>query len=215
MSSDGALRHRGCRLLAAPGSGPSSGSFQRGGLHARPALTIAGAVPAIGGIASVVHRFFRCDLHPADRAKPGMKSAAPNPLLGPRSRPATSQMTSTQPRDAAIEQAVAAPPEDLHHPPPLDQPRIAALDGIRGFAILLIIHSHCSDLVALFVPGTLPAYLLRLTPLTWTRIDFLLVLSGFLIGGILPEARPSPTYYRTFYIRRADRIQPKFGAVSQ
>jgi len=122
-------------------------------------------------------------------------------------------MTSTQPRDAAIEQAVAAPPEDLHHPPPLDQPRIAALDGIRGFAILLIIFFHYYDIDGVFVRGTIPAYILSLTRLTWTGIDFFFVLSGFLIGGILLEARASPTYYRTFYIRRAYRILPLYGVV--
>src|SRR2546421_1147509 len=121
-------------------------------------------------------------------------------------------MTSTQPRDAALEQATAAPLKEPHQPL-LDQPRIAALDGIRGFAILLIIFFHYYDVDGQFARGSIPAYVLSLTRLTWTGIDFFFVLSGFLIGGILLEARDSPNYYRTFYIRRAYRILPLYGVI--
>jgi peptidoglycan/LPS O-acetylase OafA/YrhL len=121
-------------------------------------------------------------------------------------------MTSTQPRDAAIEQAAAAPPEEPH-PRLLDQQRIAALDGIRGFAILLIIFWHYYDIDGQFAHRTIPAYVLSLTRLAWTGIDFFFVLSGFLIGGILLEARESPTYYKTFYIRRAYRILPLYAVI--
>jgi peptidoglycan/LPS O-acetylase OafA/YrhL len=121
-------------------------------------------------------------------------------------------MTSTQPRDAAIEQAVSAPPEEPS-PRPLDQKRIAALDGIRGFAILLIIFWHYYDVDGQFAHRTIPAYVLSLTHLAWTGIDFFFVLSGFLIGGILLEARESPSYYKTFYIRRAFRILPLYAVI--
>jgi peptidoglycan/LPS O-acetylase OafA/YrhL len=124
-----------------------------------------------------------------------------------------STMTSTQPRDAAIEQAVAAPPPEEPVPRLLDQPRIAALDGIRGFAILLIIFFHYYVFDGEFARQSIPAYVLSLTRLTWTGIDFFFVLSGFLIGGILLEARESPTYYKTFYIRRAFRILPLYVVI--
>ena len=76
-------------------------------------------------------------------------------------------MTSTQPRDAALEQATAAPLKEPHQPL-LDQPRIAALDGIRGFAILLIIFFHYYNVDGKFARGSIPAYVLSLTRLTWT-----------------------------------------------
>jgi peptidoglycan/LPS O-acetylase OafA/YrhL len=37
---------------------------------------------------------------------------------------------------------------------------------------------------------------------------FFLVLSGFLIGGILLESRNSPRFFQTFYLRRVRRILP-------
>jgi peptidoglycan/LPS O-acetylase OafA/YrhL len=91
--------------------------------------------------------------------------------------------------------------------------RIAALDGIRGVAILLVVCYH-TFFVFRYVPAESAAgTIIGVTGLWWNGVDLFFVLSGFLIGGILIDARESPRYYRTFYARRAFRILPLYFAV--
>jgi peptidoglycan/LPS O-acetylase OafA/YrhL len=90
--------------------------------------------------------------------------------------------------------------------------RIPALDGLRGIAILFVLTRH-----SIFGMETTSKPLLRflaLGQLTWSGVDLFFVLSGFLIGGILLEARESPRYFSTFYIRRAYRIFPLYAVVT-
>lgn len=90
--------------------------------------------------------------------------------------------------------------------------RIPELDGLRGFAILLVLFFHCLSLpIAELRPNPL-AYVKYATRLTWTGVDLFFVLSGFLIGGILVDARDSPRYFPVFYFRRACRILPAYIA---
>jgi len=86
--------------------------------------------------------------------------------------------------------------------------RIPELDGLRGLAILLVLVFHYTAQEGVLAPDTLTGRLQRLFIMGWTGVDLFFVLSGFLIGGILLDARNSPCYFKTFYCRRFFRIIP-------
>jgi peptidoglycan/LPS O-acetylase OafA/YrhL len=87
--------------------------------------------------------------------------------------------------------------------------RIPALDGLRGTAILLVLSYHLA--VRLQPDSAAVHWALIATRLTWSGVDLFFVLSGFLIGGILLDARTSPRYYQAFYMRRTCRILPIYA----
>jgi peptidoglycan/LPS O-acetylase OafA/YrhL len=91
------------------------------------------------------------------------------------------------------------------------QTRILQLDGLRGIAVLTVVLYH----YVLSIPlpgGGLWFHLQDCFRLGWCGVDLFFVLSGFLIGGILLDARDSPRYFRTFYSRRFFRIFPLYYA---
>jgi len=88
---------------------------------------------------------------------------------------------------------------------------IAELDGIRGVAIGMVVFYHYVIETALVQHGSLLWYLLIPGRLGWTGVDFFFVLSGFLIGGILLDARESRNYFPVFYARRFFRIVPIYA----
>jgi len=88
--------------------------------------------------------------------------------------------------------------------------RIAALDGIRGLAILIVtLYRFASPAFPESLVGSL---MHRATYLGTTGVDLFFVLSGFLITGILLDSRSRPDYFRRFYFRRALRIFPLYYA---
>lgn len=89
--------------------------------------------------------------------------------------------------------------------------RIPELDGIRGLAIASVLAYHYFFLAFRFKPGSLASYLAATGRLTWSGVDLFFVLSGFLIGGILLDARDSSNYFKVFYIRRFLRIAPIYA----
>jgi peptidoglycan/LPS O-acetylase OafA/YrhL len=96
--------------------------------------------------------------------------------------------------------------------------RIAELDGLRGIAIFSVLIWHYFYFFP--APGHHPSglwrnlYVLfeRCIAIGWSGVDLFFVLSGFLIGGILMDAKGSPNYFRAFYTRRFYRIIPLYYA---
>jgi len=89
--------------------------------------------------------------------------------------------------------------------------RIPELDGLRGAAISMILVHHYFLIPLQPSPATPLAYLQALGRLSWSGVDLFFVLSGFLIGGILLDARNSANYFRVFYTRRFFRIVPVYA----
>lgn len=93
--------------------------------------------------------------------------------------------------------------------------RIAALDGVRGLAILLVLMMHCLYIAPLVGVDIGSHPYARLAMLGWSGVDVFFVLSGFLITGILVRGkgqRAGP-YFRNFYMRRSLRIFPLYYVV--
>lgn len=86
--------------------------------------------------------------------------------------------------------------------------RIPELDGLRGLAIILVIFYHYASGQLLTRLSGLAYYVERSAAPGATGVTLFFVLSGFLIGGILIDARGSNSYFRTFYVRRFFRIFP-------
>jgi peptidoglycan/LPS O-acetylase OafA/YrhL len=88
-------------------------------------------------------------------------------------------------------------------------PRVPALDGVRGLAILWVlshqlglpmaIHGWEARMLAPFVAG-------------WIGVQLFFVLSGFLITGILLDTQHDPHQLKHFYVRRVLRIFPLYYA---
>jgi peptidoglycan/LPS O-acetylase OafA/YrhL len=88
--------------------------------------------------------------------------------------------------------------------------RIAALDGLRAIAILLVIPHN---IVAIAGPLSAVEYpVMVYLHAGWIGVQLFFVLSGFLITGQLLDARGAPGYFRNFFVRRSRRILPLYFA---
>jgi len=86
--------------------------------------------------------------------------------------------------------------------------RLAALDGVRGLAIVLVLLHHYTQQI--YAYSTMDTWFLGFTNSTWTGVYLFFVLSGFLITGILYAARGKKRYFIVFWARRALRIFPLY-----
>jgi peptidoglycan/LPS O-acetylase OafA/YrhL len=93
-----------------------------------------------------------------------------------------------------------------HEPIALPRGHIPALDGIRGLAILLVtVYRFCG-----IRDYDTPGWLRPILEFGTHGVDLFFVLSGFLITGILFDAKGDEHYFRNFYARRTLRIFPLY-----
>ena len=112
----------------------------------------------------------------------------------------------------AVSTAAGAPAQRSQAEPVTDAARIPELDGVRGFAALLVVYVH---LFLMWVPAPNPVvfWLRTFSGMAWTGVILFFVLSGFLIGGNLLKHRGAENFFQVFYFRRAFRIFPLYFAL--
>ncbi len=104
-------------------------------------------------------------------------------------------------------------PDELATAPVRSSSRVhlPALDGMRGAGILVVMITHFARVNP--SGAGVPVAWMAAVDISAYALPMFFVFSGFLITGILLEAREKPRYFRNFYMRRALRILPLYYGV--
>ena len=87
---------------------------------------------------------------------------------------------------------------------------VPALDGVRGLAILLVMVLHFTSFPQMTADVLVDKVFRGVAIAGWCGVDLFFVLSGFLITGILVDAKGTDRYFTTFFARRVLRIFPLY-----
>jgi peptidoglycan/LPS O-acetylase OafA/YrhL len=88
--------------------------------------------------------------------------------------------------------------------------RVAAIDGLRGIAALLVVLYHLHEAISRSTTGWLWA------PMDWVArngflgVDIFFVISGFVIALSVSKGDPTPSYFGRFVLRRSIRLDPPY-----
>ena len=105
-----------------------------------------------------------------------------------------------------------ASPDDGNTLDPRLRGHLPLLDGVRGLAVALVVFNHLGSAIAEPFTNRADWLFAKLSGSAWLGVDLFFVLSGFLITGILADARGKQHYFRNFYVRRSLRIFPLYYA---
>lgn len=84
---------------------------------------------------------------------------------------------------------------------PREEPRIVALDGLRGLMTIMVVVSHFFG----EVPNGWHALAFG-----WIAVTMFFVLSGYLVGRLILEKQDRANFFKVFYVRRVCRTLPVY-----